>query len=188
MSTNPDDKAGEGPSGAPDPSSYPVFTDKPGVQIVDPVRRARWIAALFALSIGAASIVGSYVATTLAGERTTQSARSILDEMNRRRAIRLESEAVISRQVEQYRRDMCTVVKDHPRTPSMLEIRGRYKCDLPYEPAVPPGWTPPPRTPGGPAVQPSTPLPTRLPEGTPSGRALIRPSASPVGYSTTARR
>ncbi|HEX8343709.1 MAG TPA: hypothetical protein VF657_03045 [Actinoplanes sp.] len=126
-----------------DGQRYALITNQ-RVEVLDPVRKLRLLAVLFGLAIVAASAVGAYASTSIAGGNATRSNAATLAEMDRRTKSRLQSELNLRRALEQYRRDMCAVVNDHPRTAAMVEIINRYRCDVGYAPEVEPDWSAPP--------------------------------------------
>lgn len=136
------DADGAGAGGEAEPT-YPLMTNRPGVEVVNPVGRVRLAALLFAAAIVLASAAAAYIATAIGADRVEKSNAALLADMNRRTAARLENESNLRIALEQYRRDMCTVLGDHPETPKNREVLNRYRCHLPYEPVVPPGWQPP---------------------------------------------
>lgn len=161
------------PGDQPDehPPVYSVLTDKPGVYAVDLVRRVRVVAVLFCATLAAATIAGSYVATTIAGrqseDRVEKTARELLADMDRRTADRKRNEVQATAVLEQNRRTLCSLMRDlRERGQSNTEVDTLYRvytCGTAKNPVVPPGWTPPPGWPSlpgaKPAPEPSTPAP-----------------------------
>ncbi len=164
---NSKDADGAGAAGTDKPQpQYPVTSDRPGVELINPVGRARVTAALFAAAIVLASAMAAYVATTLADAKTNQHVDEVLAELDRRTAERRKNEGTTVSVLEQNRRTICEllVVADH--TPKIVRLIDAYKCGTAKDPIVPPGWRPPPGWPplpgSAPLVHPST--------GTPPGR------------------
>jgi hypothetical protein len=149
------------------------------VSVTQPVRRARIIALTIAVMIGAATVVGSYVAVTVAVDKA-------LTEMNRRSAARNAGEAVVRAILEQNRRTHCSEMRalldlakqagadtDTPAFQEIDKLYAAYHCGTAREPIVPPGWKPPP---GWPELPPGVPpMPSSEP-GPPAGATVVPPA------------
>ena len=166
----------------PDEPAYPIMTNQPGVLAVDPVRRVRIAAVLFCLALAAATIVGAYVATTIANsaserrvealrDETRAIAERLLRDMDRRTADRKANEAQAGAILEQNRRTLCSLMRDlRERGASNAEIDRlypAYHCGTAKDPIVEPGWRPPA---GWPALPPGPwPATSSAPAATPPG-------------------
>jgi hypothetical protein len=162
-----------------EPESYPLMTNRPGVVAVDPIRRVRSAAVLFCVALGLATVVGAYVATTVAGnaserraeqlrDETKQVAADLLANMDRRTADRKANELQAGAILEQNRRTLCSLMRElRERDASNAEVDRlyvAYHCGTAKDPLVLPGWTPPP---GWPALPPG-PWPARSQTPTPA--------------------
>ncbi len=156
---------GDPPDGPPDDPRYPLMTDRPGVEVTDPIRKVRMLALVWAAALLIGCAAAAYVATTIANHRSEEKiaaanrkAEELVNaqraEMDRRARARDAQAATALRILEQNRRTICELLKDDTSgRVEVTDLRRAYACGTARTPIVPLGWTPPPGWPPLPGSQ-----------------------------------
>lgn len=132
-------------SGGDGAERYPVMTNRPGVEVHDPIRKIRTLALVWAAALVLACAAAAWTATWAANRSTEEHVDRVLAEMDRRAARRDAERNAALRILEQNRRTLCELLRsDDSGRSEIAKLRRAYGCGTADDPIVPPGWTPPP--------------------------------------------
>jgi hypothetical protein len=165
--TTPEQRDDEPTSEVDGERRYAVVTDRP-VEVLNPRGTFLRLNIGWAVALLIVAFLAAYGATYVASYQSEKRVATLLAELDRRTAERKANEKKSARVLEQNRRTLCSIMKDHEKNDELRKLLVTYHCGTAKDPVVPPGWTPPPGWPALPGTEGASPArPARVHTETP---------------------
>lgn len=159
---------------------YAVTSNVP-VEINNPQRKARLIAAVYVVALVMCTIAGAYVACVFAIDQNDDAKRQLraeLEEQSKERDVQADS---FQKALDQYRADQCRITAVVPQSPDIVDTRRRYRCSNQVIAAPPPPSSSPTAAPGPAGSGMSFTAPPRRPVPPPVFEQPTRPPPAGAG-------